>query len=148
MPFNLGKFDVESYYYQEVYEDVVQLMYDADITSRNYPNFEKFLKMLMTNNRITGCDEETYTYSKRVAYENLFLRDRYTIYILGDIMKATNSEKWFCEALSNGDFEKIDCLVRQECVYPVLEYIYAENRWSKKGSKNAIKLDTLVYRVF
>lgn len=140
MAFNAKYFDIDSLYYEEVYNDIERLIDNADINSRNYPNFTRFVKVLENNNDVTGSLEGSYTFSRRTAYENLFLRDNNTVYLLGDIMQSTGSEKWFCEALSNGDFEDIDCLVRRECVYPVLEYIYSENNWSKRGSDNPIDL--------
>ena len=145
MGFDLTKFDTDSKYYEEVYDDIASLIKDAKITKRNYPNFDEFVDMLRDDNNITGNIDGSYTYSRDTAYDNLFIRDRYTIYIIGDLMRETDSEKWFCEQLSEGNFEAIDCFVRSECVYPVLEYIYEENGWNKSGSRNPIDLSNLEY---
>lgn len=138
MTFDLKKFDTDSEYYEEVYDDIQQLIKDTSITNKNYPEFDYFVDMLRDDDKITGIRRGSYTMSRNEAYDNLFTRDKYTVYLIGDLMRDLASEEWFCKQLSDGNFEAIDCLVRSECVYPVLEYIYDENGWKKRGSKNPV----------
>ena len=127
--------NIQSHYYNEVFDCIVDYINENFETLEDLPNyFADFADEIILEDSITGGASGSYFYNRWKAYDSIFngkndsvsYDESYALlaHFLETVYGYEEGGRILIDSLECGNFEELDSIIRQELVYSVCNYIY------------------------
>ena len=138
-------YDADSHYYAEVYNDIISYIENHYGNISALPeDFQDLVEECREDDDVSGCMSGSYTFSRKEAYNNIFCKNddsfRLLCLIIRDIY-SDNDEGLILNKVLEDNFESLDCLIRAELCFPIIEWIYAELDDAISSSEGEVEID-------
>ena len=126
----VNMFDANSHYYEDVFNDIVNSIgntYDIigtyDSLNDLPEDYEDLVEICRDDYNITGAGNGSYTGNRQQAYNYIFCSNDDSFCLLCQLASG-HAEDEILRAGAEGNFEGLDCFIREELCYPIIQWIY------------------------